>query len=270
MRIKQMSDLHLEFDPDFFPKNEEKADLLMLNGDICMASYFEKSADSPYYQQAMGFLNFFEFCSNEYENVLYIPGNHEYYRGHIDTIDDVIRMALYKFDNIHFLNNQAWSKDGFTFLGGTLWTNMNNMNPITEHVHASKNGMNDFRLIDWKDYRGKGWKKFLPKDAAILHTKALKFFDEASAKQDNVVIMSHHSPSYRSVHPKYHNDTQMNYGYFSDLDEFILDRPQIKLWTHGHMHDCFDYMIGDTRIVCNPRGYRGENKYFKPTQILDI
>jgi hypothetical protein len=34
-----------------------------------------------------------------------------------------------------------------------------------------------------------------------------------------------------------------------------MDRPQIKLWTHGHTHELFDYMIGDTRVVCNPRGY---------------
>lgn len=268
MRIKQMSDLHLEFDPDFFPKNEEKADILMLNGDICMATYFDKGIDSPYYYRALEFLNFFEFCSNEYEEVLYIPGNHEYYRGRIDGIDDIIRHALSGFGNIHFLNNQSWTKNGVTFLGGTLWTDMNKGNPITENF--IQYGMNDFRLIDWKDFGGHGWKKFIPRDAAALHRKTLAFFDEASAGLDNVVIMSHHAPSYKSVHPKYHNDTQMNYGYFSDLDEFILDRPQIKLWTHGHMHDCFDYTIGDTRIVCNPRGYSGENKFFKMNQILEI
>ena len=46
-------------------------------------------------------------------------------------------------------------------------------------------------------------------------------------------------------------------GSYSDLSEFILDRPGIKLWTHGHTHENFDYMIGSTRIVCNPRGYDG-------------
>ena len=49
----------------------------------------------------------------------------------------------------------------------------------------------------------------------------------------------------------------MNGAYHSDLTEFIMDRPEIKLWVHGHMHDDFDYMIGDTRVVCNPRGYIG-------------
>ena len=49
----------------------------------------------------------------------------------------------------------------------------------------------------------------------------------------------------------------MNGGYHSNLEEFIMDRPNIKLWTHGHTHEDFDYMVGDTRVVCNPRGYIG-------------
>jgi hypothetical protein len=49
----------------------------------------------------------------------------------------------------------------------------------------------------------------------------------------------------------------MNGGYHSELSEFILDHPQIKLWTLGHMHDPHSYYIGDTYVVCNPRGYLG-------------
>jgi hypothetical protein len=41
------------------------------------------------------------------------------------------------------------------------------------------------------------------------------------------------------------------------LHDYILDRPKIKLWTHGHTHDVFDYMLGTTRVFCNPRGYDG-------------
>jgi len=57
------------------------------------------------------------------------------------------------------------------------------------------------------------------------------------------------------IESQYENDVMVNGAYSSDLSEFILDRPQIKLWTHGHTHHEFDYMIGGTRIVCNPRGY---------------
>ena len=52
----------------------------------------------------------------------------------------------------------------------------------------------------------------------------------------------------------------MNGGYHTDLSEFILDHPEIVLWTHGHTHEPFDYMIGTTRIVCNPRGYAGHDE----------
>jgi Icc-related predicted phosphoesterase len=74
---------------------------------------------------------------------------------------------------------------------------------------------------------------------------------------EKFVVVGHHAPSKQSTHPKYQNDQLMNGGYSSDLSEFILDHPQIKLWTHGHTHDPFDYMIGTTRVVCNPRGYAG-------------
>ena len=72
-----------------------------------------------------------------------------------------------------------------------------------------------------------------------------------------VVVCGHHAPSKSSTKPGYARDVQMNGCYSSDLSEFILDHPRIKLWTHGHTHDPFDYMIGTTRIVCNPRGYDG-------------
>ena len=74
---------------------------------------------------------------------------------------------------------------------------------------------------------------------------------------EKFVVAGHHSPSKLSTHPKYQDDQLMNGAYSSDLSEFILDHPQIKLWTHGHTHHEFDYMIGSTRIACNPRGYIG-------------
>jgi Icc-related predicted phosphoesterase len=77
-----------------------------------------------------------------------------------------------------------------------------------------------------------------------------------SGKPDRkVVVVGHHAPSKLSTHPRYKDEDIMNGAYSSDLSEYILDHPQIKLWTHGHTHEDFDYLIGSTRIVCNPRGY---------------
>jgi len=39
------------------------------------------------------------------------------------------------------------------------------------------------------------------------------------------------------------------------MEDFILDNENIKVWVHGHMHDPVDYMIGETRVLANPRGY---------------
>jgi hypothetical protein len=72
---------------------------------------------------------------------------------------------------------------------------------------------------------------------------------------EKFVVCTHHTPSRSSCHPRYGADHLMNGGYHSDLDEYIIDHPQIKLWTHGHTHEDFDYMVGETRIACNPRGY---------------
>ena len=84
------------------------------------------------------------------------------------------------------------------------------------------------------------------------------------------MVLGHHAPSHKSIHPKYQNQDVMNHAFVNRLDEYIIDHPQIKLWVHGHVHDCWDYMIGDTRIVCNPRGYPGETNGFNPNLIVEI
>ena len=86
------------------------------------------------------------------------------------------------------------------------------------------------------------------------------------------VVVGHHAPTPLSIHEKYKKEYYMNGGYHSDLSEFILDRPQIVLWTHGHMHDPCDYMMGETRVVCNPRGYKGHDPQANLFQLkfLDI
>jgi hypothetical protein len=87
------------------------------------------------------------------------------------------------------------------------------------------------------------------------------------------VICTHHAPTFQSVHEHYRHDTLMNGGYASDLSEFILDNENVLFWTHGHMHDPSDYMVGQCRVICNPRGYYGHEQQaqeFDPTVGFDI
>ena len=85
-----------------------------------------------------------------------------------------------------------------------------------------------------------------------------------------MLFRSHHAPSKQSTKPQYERDVIVNGAYSSELTEFILDNPQIKLWTHGHTHDVFDYMIGSTRILCNPRGYDGYEDRADDFELLTV
>jgi Icc-related predicted phosphoesterase len=77
-----------------------------------------------------------------------------------------------------------------------------------------------------------------------------------------VVVITHHAPSFNSITEEYRRPSSYhgNGGYASELSEFILDHPQIKVWGHGHVHSRHDYTIGTTRVLANPRGYAGHEQ----------
>jgi predicted phosphodiesterase len=87
-----------------------------------------------------------------------------------------------------------------------------------------------------------------------------------------VVLITHHLPSEKSVHPKYKNNA-LTTCFATNLD-YILKDPRIKLVVHGHTHVGMDYFIDNTRVVCNPRGYiqktKNENEKFCDQFIIEI
>jgi Icc-related predicted phosphoesterase len=268
VKIHQMSDLHLEFNNDFRVQNEYDADLLMLNGDICVAHFFTKSLASPKRKLADNALDFFEKASEAYPHVVYIPGNHEHYHGVYTETLGVLKEALAHLPNIYILNNDFVEIMGYKIIGATLWTDCDNGNPLVLEYLGGY--LNDFKIID---YSKNPYKKFWPIDSVVDHRASVRYISQECENSDNVIVMSHHAPSELSIHSSYKDPMYYygNRGYFSDLDQFIADRPNIKLWTHGHMHNNFDYMIGDTRVVCNPMGYHTENvQGFKKDNIIYV
>ena len=250
----------MEFCSDFYAYNDvEPCDILIIAGDFTIASYFNKGIDSPYSHIADECRAFFLKASMDYKHVFYIPGNHEAYKGYFDDNDEILARELSGFSNVHYLQNKSFTYEGVKFIGGTLWTNCYNSNLVA--MNTIRHCLNDYRVVNYRKYN---YRKFTPEDSIDEHNKTLRFFTDELKNCDKAVIISHHAPSRDSVNLKYIDDYYMNSGYYSALDSFILDHPQIKLWTHGHMHDSVDYNIGDTRIVCNPRGYRDENKGFNP------
>lgn len=269
MKIAVVSDVHLEFE-DLDIVNGDNAEVLILSGDICVAADLDMR-DSR--QTEMGFARarserfheFFERCATRFPHVIYVMGNHEYYHSDLATELNEVRRKLAHLTNLYVLEREIKVIGDVTFIGGTLWTDMNNLDPLT--LYHMRTMMNDFRVIsnssvpvhfrtqegEFKTRVG----KFSPEDAVEEHVKMKGYIQQiVEGKFDQkFVVVGHHAPSKLSTHEMYKDDTIMNGGYSSELDEFILDRPQIKLWTHGHTHHNFDYMIGSTRVVCNPRGY---------------
>lgn len=263
MKLQYVSDIHLEWDQDIVIPNYDGSDALILAGDICVAEYFGRSEASPYHAKAKKFLEFFKSCSENFKDVIYIMGNHESYKGYIDKTVSILRENLKPFPNIHILDNEFIEINDIRFVGTTLWTNLNAGCPITES--SLRGAMNDYKVIQWSH----NYRKLTPMDTFKMHTEALDFIDK-SIDHECVVVVGHHAPSTKSIHPKYASDRYINGGYSSSLENFIAYRPQIKAWFHGHTHDSFTYRICDTLIACNPKGYKNENPWFNPQLLIEV
>ena len=258
MKVNVISDLHLEFDDLILPGG----DVLILSGDICEAKNVKKdqySEDAVQFKfehkRSDRYIRFFiEECA-KYKHVIYVMGNHEHYGFRFDKTYNHLKENLP--NDILLLEKESVEIDGVIFVGATLWTDCNNADPIT--MYTLRHGMNDYRVVQ-NYYADKDvYHKLIPEFTYADHLKAKKFISTTAKENSDktIVVVTHHSPSRKSTKPKYEKDFHMNGGYSSNLEEFIMDHPNIKFWTHGHTHDDFDYMIEQCRVICNPRGYVG-------------
>ena len=290
MKIAICSDIHLEFGAISL-ENTENAEVLILSGDICVAKDIldRDPYETRFDDKSSRIHLFFQECCARFKHVVYISGNHEHYHGDFAETFKIFRERLGYLVNLHILDKESVLINDVMFIGGTLWTDMNKEDGIT--LFHMKSMMNDFRTVKnsnrmvsrkvmkyKKDENGQyvseikdgvsvmieeGFEfkeyvsTFSPEDAVEDHKKMLGYLKVViEGKHDQkFVVVGHHAPTKLSTHPRYADELIMNGGYSSDLSEFILDHPQIKLWTHGHTHEEFDYLMGTTRIVCNPRGY---------------
>lgn len=284
MKISLVSDLHLEF-ADINIQNNHGCDVLILAGDIMVSQdlhdhpqphggmweFNELAGLGERQRKAQSFRDFLKRVSFQFPHVIYVAGNHEFYHGKFYKGLDYLRSECAQYPNIYFLEDDYKMIDGVIFVGSTLWTDMNRGDPIT--MHSIKDMINDYKTIrnDLRNYS-----KLSPTDTVSRHKKSLEYFRETIDQHptDICVVVGHHAPSSLSTDPRYQSEFIMNGAYRSDLSDFILDRPQIKLWCHGHMHNHSDYLIGDTRIVCNPRGYQSpgysEQTGWNPELVIEI
>ena len=249
MKIHILCDLHVEFG-NFVPP-VVGADVVVLAGDVHVKDrglqwIFDQKFKIP---------------------VLYVLGNHEFYREKFPGLIDKLKMDA-EGTNVRVLENDSVDIGGYRFFGCTLWSDMTLLgDPRAASVFAAE-AMNDYRLIR----HSKTFRRLQPSDTVSRHSKSVKKLREflKAGNPERTIVVTHHAPSIQSVPDRYRTDP-VTPAFASNLEDFILEHKP-HLWIHGHTHESFDYHIGKTRIVCNPRGYASteENKGFRPDYTLVI
>lgn len=248
MKLALMSDLHFEhhYDNGFAFINEivgklPTCDVVAIAGDLGqLTEGFNETKD------------FLTKLSDKAEHIIYVPGNHE---GYCDSFSNCVErlkeLNSLVPSNVTIVDSpyQYVLYDNCLILAGTLWF------PNLHALPEIKSRLNDFNYIknveDYiYDYNSSFKRAFL------------------ESKSDNLVCITHHSPTYESVHPKYIGRT-LNQFYCNEMDDDIL-KVKPKAWIHGHHHDAVDFKLGETRIVSNPAGYPFEMSADWKPKVIEV
>jgi len=243
----------MEFKPFVLPElDTDKESILILAGDINLGS------DS---------IPFITQMSKRFCKVIYVLGNHEYFCCNWNTLPEELSKIITEkgLDNVYLLENQKIIiNDEFNIVGTTLWTDLNDGNPID--INEAKRRMRDYMFILKEEIPEA--LKIEPEDVIEKHKIAIKYLKENV--DENSIVVTHHMPSYQCVHEKYKN-LQLNSAFTTELVEFILEAKP-KMWFHGHTHSKVDIVIGKTRIIANPLGYPSEYNIteFNPNLLVTL
>jgi predicted phosphodiesterase len=253
MKLHVLSDLHLS-QAGFEPPATD-ADVVVLAGDIARP------------HEAIAFAKRFA------QPVLYVAGNHEFYGASLEGTRRLLD-ELCAGTRIHVLDDREVTLAGVRFLGSTLWTDFNVLGPGAAResgIEAATRFMRDFQRIRLRDDEET---LLTPEHWADLHRRHAGWLRQklATPHDGPTVVITHHAPSPRSIHPRFAG-APVNVCFVSDLEDCMHGR-RVGLWIHGHTHDSFDYEVAGTRVVCNPRGYqregRQENALFDPGLVIEV
>jgi len=267
MRIWFLSDLHHHsswpFEP---PAVAPDADVLIVAGD----------AGEEMSRRALPWLA--ETFSRYGLPIVYIPGNHDFYRAHLTHEVTKARLVAEYHGIILLATGQSTVIGGVRLAGATMWTDFD----LGKYGHFAEleagRSMNDFRYIRF----GSGYRKLLPMDVIDEHYSQRQRIKKILSEPFDgpTVVVTHHAPLERSLQTG-RQEGPLDAAYASDLSEMI-ERHAPELWLHGHVHVSHDYTHADTRIVSNPRGYllgntmngRGrtwpENPAFDPMLVINV
>ena len=252
MRIQIASDLHLEMRPGNHPEihdfcGVDDRDVLVLAGDI--GSYLSA-------------WKFIEWELNR-SPVIYVPGNHEYYCGqsHEET-DEAWRRKAEEHGDLHYLLGEAVTLDGVRFWGAPWFSDLfgrrdrGHLYWIEKLVSDFSAQLGDFGL--WTIARH-----------LEEHARQTRLLREHTEPID--VVVTHWPPTLHAVAPRF-ADSPLN-GYFVNNREDLVEDIAAQFWISGHVHDAYEAVVGETRVIGNPAGYPNEereSRLFRPDRVIDV
>lgn len=270
MRVHVFSDLHLEFGPCAFPpevRSGQLADLVLLAGDIHTRRRGPRWAAETFRQP-----------------VAMVLGNHEAYGDSLHASIAGERKAAAESTArrghpVHALERETWAltaPDGTAvrIVAATLWTDFalfgaTQQARVMDDAHSA---MNDFQMIRIAAGPPDAERPLAPSDCLRLHGESRDYIAKALARPFDgaTIVMTHHAPSGRSLPAAWRSDP-VRAAYASDL-EALIERARPQLWVHGHIHASADYRVGETRVICNPRGYYPDhlNPDFDPALVVEL
>ena len=269
MKFLVLSDLHLEFGA-FAPPSNIAFDAVILAGDILPGDGGPRwAAHDAVFGSA--------------KPVIFVPGNHEYYRGQMQSVNSRLQDGMARIPNVHVLAPGELCLDAgrLRVLGCTLWTDYRTpvrrgggeLSSPRVAMEVARVRLNDHRAIKIIT-PGDIERRLSPDDALDLHLCERRWLLSKMAEPfaGKTVVVTHHAPSSGSIASEFAFDL-LTPAFVSDLPDEFFEVP--VLWVHGHTHTSFDYQRGRTRVVCNPRGYRFpdgslENLEFDPQFVVEV
>lgn len=249
--IQYASDLHLEFkeNESFLRDNPiiPKAKILVLCGDIVPLTWLDK------------YLWFFEDLSQKFEQVYWVPGNHEYYGS--DILPYVGSFKKEILSNVHLVNNVLVEFENLVLICSTLWSHISE-----QHKYDIYSRLSDFRAIRC------GEDVLMPDFYNGMHKQSLDFIqDTLRANTDKtIVVATHHVPTFYNYPEKYRGDS-LNEAFATELFPFI-EKHKIDYWLFGHHHsNVVDFEMDNTQFCCNQLGYvkYGEHNGFD-NRVIEV
>ena len=241
MKIRLVSDIHVEFgDYTMTPMPDDAETTLVLAGDLG-----ERTLPEPFVRR----------CCDTFANVIYVHGNHEYYRGEIREVTQAWKDIAATLPNLHFLDNETVVIDDVRFIGTVLWTDFGG-NWFS--LQASQRGMNDFYVVDYQPNPDDPYRrKFTAQDSIDLHKINVEFLESELATEfdGRTFVVTHHSPSMSLVGDEFAGSS-INAAFHSNCD-YMFEKYDIDVWCYGHTHRPCARKFAETWVFSNQRGYAG-------------